>query len=131
MTQIRIKSLFLSKDFKDLSIKRVKRFKTGIQGLFRLKSLVHGYLIRNEIDFENEINSNRSFVESGVKFNNFKLSRNRSFTFVVFAIWSPSMILKTKSTERSGRVFPMVVVYINLLPHSEFGRDLVHCTLGS
>ena len=42
--------------------------------------------------------SNRSFVESGVKLNNFKLSRNRSFTFVVFVIWSPSMILKTKST---------------------------------
>ena len=60
--------------------------------------MVHVSLIRNEIDFENEINSNRSFVESGVKFNNFKLSRNRSFTFVVLAIWSPSMILKIKST---------------------------------
>ena len=68
-------------------------FKQGSKG-----SLVHVSLIRNEIDFENEINSNRSFVESGVKFNNFKLSRNRSFTFVVFAIWSPSMILKIKST---------------------------------
>lgn len=113
MTQIRIKSLFLSKDFKDLSIKRVKRFKTGIQGLFRLKTLVHGSLIRNEIDFENEINSNRSFVESGVKFNNFKLSRNRSLTFVVFAIWSPSMILKIKSTTNLYAVY------------------LVHCTLGS
>ena len=60
--------------------------------------MVHVSLIRNEIDFENEINSNRSFVESGVKFNNFKLSRNRSFTFVVLAIWSPSIILKIKST---------------------------------
>ena len=63
----------------------------SFNGFQKNLSIIRG----KNIDFEK---SNRSFVESGVKFNNFKLSRNRSFTFVVFVIWSPSMILKTKST---------------------------------